>query len=739
MKKMIFRLAAVAALTFPSVAFGAGSITEIWKYTTADLNSDWDRDAPDWSPSAAAVKSQSCARFATAADGKVYTVNMKTMSIAEISADGWRDLYRLPVPDDASDYYGTALSADQAGNFLVGHYFTNVQKSSIVWSVYCPASGESHRLELSVPDDYQAVVDGKTYSGVGRIDCVGRVLGDLSREAVFFIAPAFGNAAPFVRMVRLSYDGTGSPVVDATPSPALRHKTSSSSLSIAQPKDASFAAFAGRSNPESGFIMYVNAGRGATDYCSFADDGTFDEALFSNSALNSVTAASTGGFDTFVIDGVRYFVVNYLSEYDGKNCNTMDIAVVRADGSVVAQWQKPDYASQYGYSSIIAEPLADGTANIYVYNSTNADGTYGRRACAAAAMLNFDPKKTAEPDPDVRPGSSEDNPIVISSADDLLSLGSKLVNGDNFISLANDIDMSGIEWRVLCPEGSRAKIHLDGCCHIIRNLRPLSSPGQNGSLIGYFSGSVKNLGIEDVTVSNSWYCVGAIAGIAVDATIDNCFVTGSVTGAASGALVGCNKGQLTVTNCYSFADVADKTGAAEYSGGLVGRSDAPLSVSYSYAACTVTSTGGHAGGIVTVQRSTSVKLDHVIAWNMAVDGKTLADPICAGNAAVTNSFYWDAMELNRKSVTGGLSFDQLRDEVATWDAFSLGKIKIVTEFPALNWEERFATSSVDDIVTDCDCAGSEPVYYNLQGIRVTTPGSGIYIERRGKTVRKVIL
>ena len=94
-----------------------------------------------------------------------------------------------------------------------------------------------------------------------------------------------------------------------------------------------------------------------------------------------------------------------------------------------------------------------------------------------------------------------------------------------------------------------------------------------------------------------------------------------------------------------------------------------------------------------MQRSTSVKLDHVIAWNMAVDGKTLADPICAGNAAVTNSFYWDAMELNRKSVTGGLSFDQLRDEVATWDAFSLGKINIVTEFPALNWEERFATSS----------------------------------------------
>ena len=31
------------------------------------------------------------------------------------------------------------------------------------------------------------------------------------------------------------------------------------------------------------------------------------------------------------------------------------------------------------------------------------------------------------------------------------------------------------------------------------------------------------------------------------------------------------------------------------------------------------------------------------------------------------------------------------------------------------------------------------VYYNLQGMEVTNPQTGLYIERRGKSVRKIIL
>ena len=43
-------------------------------------------------------------------------------------------------------------------------------------------------------------------------------------------------------------------------------------------------------------------------------------------------------------------------------------------------------------------------------------------------------------------------------------------------------------------------------------------------------------------------------------------------------------------------------------------------------------------------------------------------------------------------------------------------------------------------ITDVESAdGAEPVYYTLQGVRVDNPTPGIYIERRGESVRKVVV
>lgn len=716
----------------------AETITGVWSYGTDELNADWSGAAPDWS-NPDAVKAASCARFATAADGKIYTVNMKTMSIAEITADGWKDLYPLPKPETDSDYYGTALSCDQAGNFLVGHYFTKKPESSTVWSVFNPRTNTIERFELPVPADYEAVVDGTTRSGVGRIDCVGRVLGDLTGDAVFFIAPSFGDTAPFIRIVRISHDLSGKLKVESETSPAVPRAIGANTVAIAQPKDAMYADFAARTDAAGSFYMYLNNGGGATNFVSFSDNGAFDADLFDNPVLRSITQASTSGFDTFVIDGVRYFAINYLAAPDKSNSNAMDIAVIREDGTVMGTWKNPDYASQYGYSSIVAEPLADGTANIYVYNSTVKDGNLSPVARSAAAMVSFDPSKYVATDPSLRPGSSEDNPIVITTAEDLIALRSQLADGDNYIVLDADIDLNGIDWQVLCDENTRSKICLDGRGHVISNLHVSPTSRQNGSLIGNLTGWVRNLGLEDVSVSVSWYCVGGIAGVATDAVIENCYVTGTVTGAASGAIIGCNKGSVTISSCYSFCDTADRTGSAEYSGGLVGRADAPLMISNSYAACTVTSTGGHAGGIVSVQRSQSVTLSHVIAWNMAVDGKTTASPICAGGSpSISDCLFWDAMEVNGDAVTGGSPDSDLRKEIARWEAFSDGKVNAITGYPALNWQTRFVTASINDIMQD-DTADSPAEYFNLHGIRTDHPSPGIYIVRRGTKVSKEII
>lgn len=49
------------------------------------------------------------------------------------------------------------------------------------------------------------------------------------------------------------------------------------------------------------------------------------------------------------------------------------------------------------------------------------------------------------------------------------------------------------------------------------------------------------------------------------------------------------------------------------------------------------------------------------------------------------------------------------------------------------------TASVDEIVSDPADSEAVPEYYNLQGIRVDNPSSGIYIVRQGSDVRKMIL
>ena len=47
------------------------------------------------------------------------------------------------------------------------------------------------------------------------------------------------------------------------------------------------------------------------------------------------------------------------------------------------------------------------------------------------------------------------------------------------------------------------------------------------------------------------------------------------------------------------------------------------------------------------------------------------------------------------------------------------------------------TSGIDNIITDDNAA--EPVYYNLQGVRVDNPEAGIYIVRRGNKVAKELV
>lgn len=722
MKKQLLSLALAAAALVPAFNADAQTLTEVWRYMTDEYNGSWDSGAPDWS-SEDAIKKQSCTRFAHGRDGKMYTVNMKTMSIAEITKDGFKDVYKLPKLE-GDDYYGSAISMDQVGNFLIGHYFTNAPKSSTVWTIYNPENGTYSHHNIGVPDDYSVMLDGKAYTGIGRIDCVGRVIGDLTSDAIFFIAPngvSYAYATRFVSVLGLGEPGDASQSeMDGGSWSPGHYLGSSQPQNISQPKYDSVGDIM-INGPLNSFITASVEGGNYDQWITFNDDKVNYSV---SSLLKGKTNAKTKGFDTFVLGDKRYYITNYLEnpQETATAGYTMNIAVFDSKGYIVATWKNDQYtmsgSASGGYSSITAEPLEDGTVNIYVYNCNTV---------AAAAMLNFKP---AGEDEIV---GTIDNPIRIKEAKDLAQMARYFEEGDIYIELEDDIDMEGVKYTVpVMDEQFNKVIHFNGNNHVISNLTVTDG---NASLLGNFTGEIKNLGLENVELAKLWYCVGGIAGNANNATISNCYITGSVYGAAVGGIVGANSGPLTIENCYFQGSVLDEAGG--HAGGLVGRSDANLTINNSYAYCPVAAKG-IAGGVVGVRNSQSVTLNDVIAWNPSVDSETNAGAVHAAVAESTlvpvmnNVAVWSEMTVNGEAVADGVAHDDLVATATAWPAYSKD---VIDGFPVLAWQNG-ETGGVSEIEIEIEESNAAPVYYNLQGVQIANPEGGIYIVRRGSKVTK---
>ncbi len=714
MKKQLLSLA-LAAVIAPAFSVSAqGTLTEIWRYVTDEYTAEWDSEAPNWS-SANEIKGKSCTRFAHGRDGKLYTINMKTMSIAEITKDGFKDLYKLPALDDGG-IYGTALSMDDAGNFLIGHNFTKAPDSSTKWSIYQPSTGKIKHFDLGVPDDYSVMLDGTEYSGIGRIDVVGRVIGDMTTGATFYIGPQ-SKFAQCIRIVTCFGDGDVDHANMVSEKTAGVYMGSPTQHCICQPKYSTIDEI--RMHAASDGFYFASTEGGKWDVVGTFINGAADYSFQNVCRANA--RAKTNGFDTFVVEGRRYFVKNYLAPEDpATGLYTMDIAVFNENGQIAAKWHNPDYEASNGYATITCEPIEDGSVNIYLYASTTG-GVKPTLNCSAAAMVNFKPLSAAE-----MPGS-ETNPIRITNPQELIDMRNYLNVGDNYILLENDIDMSNVGYTVPLTENDFGKkIHFDGQYHVIKNL---TVEAGNASLFGSLSGEVRNLGLEDVNLNVKWFCVGGIAGAVNEATIDNCYVTGYIRGAASGGLVGSNLGALTITNCYSSATVTDDTGS--HCGGLVGRIDADLTLANAYCSGSVTGSG-QASGIATIRNSNFVNLKNVVAWNPEVSGEIESGFICAGGGFLEENVYnWDGLELKGEKLGFGETTASLQAIVTGWDAFST---KLVNDMPVLKWQNG-EVGSVEGIVAD-EAVEAAPVYYNLQGIRVANPENGIYIVRRGSKVTK---
>lgn len=157
----------------------------------------------------------------------------------------------------------------------------------------------------------------------------------------------------------------------------------------------------------------------------------------------------------------------------------------------------------------------------------------------------------------------EQEPYEISTPEQLMEFAALVNGGNNGANavLTADIDMSGQSWTGIASNQDYTGV-FDGQGHTISNLT-----GTEG-LFAKNSGTVKNVRLENVSITREGGNLGAVVGVNTG-TVFNCFSSGSITGTGAnawsiGGLVGHNNGGI-LSGSASSCTVSGKT-----TGGLVG-------------------------------------------------------------------------------------------------------------------------------------------------------------------------
>lgn len=229
----------------------------------------------------------------------------------------------------------------------------------------------------------------------------------------------------------------------------------------------------------------------------------------------------------------------------------------------------------------------------------------------------------------------EDGTYMVYNADGLMAWAAAAQNDPSIsCTLTDDITLTS-DWT---PISSTFAGTFDGNNKYISGLKIRNTDGNNNAgLFAQISGTVKNLELRDVDIEvsvNPNKYVGAVAGYSTG-TIENCVVSGSVTGKGQGPsfsvggvvggsykakIIGCSStasvtgdgpagrvGGIVGTNMSSYVIACYHTGGAItgngtgniYAGGVVGRNSASQ-VTACYASCNVNISNGqgNVGGVI---------------------------------------------------------------------------------------------------------------------------------------------
>ena len=341
------------------------------------------------------------------------------------------------------------------------------------------------------------------------------------------------------------------------------------------------------------------------------------------------------------------------------------------------------------YTALVApQSVATGTAFITCAFTNGKVFVYRMQGAAewkAGEEYTYTVSLAAAEDPGYT--VSEDGKTYnVTSADGLLAWN-EAVQKDMTLNctLADNIDLTGIDWTPIGKDDNKAYTGtFDGNGKTITGLTVTGS-NEYAGLFGFIGpgGTVQNVVLEGVQITsdNSSGYAGGVAGYCYRGTLENCSVSGSVSGSGSssgsssdvggvvgyqlvGSITGCSSsatvkgmnragGVVGVTNngailtaCYATGDVTVENDGTSYAcaGGIVGMNGGNSTLTACYAAGNVSGKGSgtiHVGGAVGENYGTltacywsglpdndnggSTKVDGTtVTWQTAVDAMNAA-------------------------------------------------------------------------------------------------------------------
>ena len=363
---------------------------------------------------------------------------------------------------------------------------------------------------------------------------------------------------------------------------------------------------------------------------------------------------------------------------------TEGLASVRLTG-LSTEGDNPDIIVPYSkgsntYTALVApQSVAAGTAFItctftngktFVYKMKNATdwqagGEYTYTVSLAAAK-------------DLGYTIESNGSYTVYNADGLLNVA-ELVNGgktDINITLTADIDLTGKDWTPIGTDYDNSyKGTFDGGGHTIKGLT-VTTNDQFVGLFGYLdkAGTVKNVVMEGIQITSNHVLMSGNTGGVVGyswGTIENCSVSGSVSGTnCVGGVVGSQKAG-SITGCSSSAIVK----GTRYVGGVAGEKWGTMTACYATGNVTleINSPQDLSGGGVVGLNGGSTVLACYATGNVNSKGSNTGNVHIGGlfgdNYTVVTACYWKNNQeqgFDRNQHSTAPEATKVDDSVVTW-------------------------------------------------------------------------